>query len=35
VAGATPRSIQAIGAVRAVCEGHLAGRYDLEVVDIY
>jgi circadian clock protein KaiB len=35
VAGTTPRSVQAIGNVRAVCEGHLAGHYDLEVVDIY
>jgi circadian clock protein KaiB len=35
VTGATPRSIQAIQNIRAVCEEKLAGRYDLEVVDIY
>ena len=35
VAGITPRSEQAIRNVKALCEKHLAGRYDLEVVDIY
>ncbi len=35
IAGTTPRSIQAIGAVRATCERHLSGRFDLEVIDIY
>ncbi len=35
VSGATPRSTQAIAAIRAICERHLDGRYDLEVIDIY
>ncbi len=35
VAGVTPRSQEAIRAVKAMCEEHLAGRYDLEVIDIY
>ncbi len=35
VAGITPRSREAIRTVTAICEEHLAGRYDLEVVDIY
>jgi circadian clock protein KaiB len=35
VTGATPSSQQAIERVRAVCEEHLQGRYELEVVDIY
>jgi circadian clock protein KaiB len=35
VTGLTPRSTQAITSLRAVCEEHLAGRYDLEVIDIY
>ena len=35
VTGTTPRSAQAIAHIRAMCEEHLAGRYDLEVVDIY
>jgi circadian clock protein KaiB len=35
VAGITPRSQEAIRNVKAVCEEHLAGRYDLQVIDIY
>jgi circadian clock protein KaiB len=34
VAGMTPKSSSAIQAITAVCEEHLKGRYDLEVVDI-
>ena len=35
VTGMTPRSTRAITAVRAVCEEFLAGRYDLEIIDVY
>ena len=35
VTGLTPRSTRAIKAVRAVCDSHLAGRYDLEIIDVY
>jgi circadian clock protein KaiB len=35
VAGMTSRSRAAIENVRTVCEQHLHGRYELEVVDIY
>lgn len=35
VTGTSPRSGQAIANVRALCEEYLAGRYDLEVIDIY
>jgi circadian clock protein KaiB len=35
VTGLTPRSTRAIHLVRAVCEEHLAGQYDLEIVDVY
>lgn len=35
VTGTSPRSGQAIANVRSLCEEHLAGRYDLEVIDIY
>ncbi len=35
VAGITPHSEQAIRAVTSLCEEHLAGRYDLQIVDIY
>jgi circadian clock protein KaiB len=35
VLGASYKSIQAIARTRAVCEQHLAGRYDLKVIDLY
>jgi len=35
VVGATPRSQLAISNLREVCEKELAGRYELEVIDIY
>ncbi|MBI3946437.1 MAG: hypothetical protein HY321_11000 [Armatimonadetes bacterium] len=35
VTGTTPRSRQAIENLRRLCEEHLQGRYQLEVVDIY
>nr|WP_296808577.1 circadian clock KaiB family protein [Thiocapsa sp.] len=35
VASLTPRSVAAIRSVKDVCERHLQGRYDLEVIDIY
>jgi circadian clock protein KaiB len=35
VAGMTRRSEDAIQRVRALCEESLAGRYELEVIDIY
>jgi circadian clock protein KaiB len=35
VTGTTRRSAEAVANIRALCEQHLAGRYDLEVIDIY
>ena len=35
VTGTTGRSMRAIQNVRRICEQHLRGVYDLEVVDIY
>ncbi len=35
VAGITPRSQEAIRTVTAICNEHLAGHYDLQVIDIY
>ena len=35
VSGMTVRSRQAVDNIRHLCEEHLAGRYDLEIVDIY
>lgn len=35
VSGATPRSAIAIENIKGICEAHLQGRYDLQVIDIY
>jgi circadian clock protein KaiB len=35
VTGMTSRSAKAIKNLRAICNERLAGRYDLEVIDIY
>src|ERR1700761_5028505 len=35
VAGTTTRSQNAITNVRRICDQHLAGHFDLEVIDVY
>ena len=35
IVGLTPRSTRAVQNLRTFCEAHLAGRYELEVVDLY
>jgi circadian clock protein KaiB len=35
VTGMTARSKRAIQNIKKICEDHLKGRYDLEVIDIY
>jgi circadian clock protein KaiB len=35
VTGMTPRSARAVNNLRVICDEYLAGRYDLEVIDIY
>jgi circadian clock protein KaiB len=35
ITGLTPKSTKAIANVKSICEEHLRGRYELEVVDIY
>jgi circadian clock protein KaiB len=35
VAGSTPQSVRAIANIKKICEEHLKGRYDLEVIDLY
>jgi circadian clock protein KaiB len=35
ITGVTPRSTRAIGEIKKICEEHLNGRYDLEIIDIY
>jgi circadian clock protein KaiB len=34
VAGQTPRAVAAFSNLQKICEKHLAGRYDIEVVDL-
>jgi len=35
ISGSTPRSTRAVANIRSLCDKHLPGRYDLEVIDIY
>ena len=35
VTGMTPKSARAIANAKQICEEHLAGRYQLEVIDLY
>lgn len=35
VAGMTPNSLRAIDNIKKICEEHLQGRYELEVIDLY
>ena len=35
VTGSTSRSLQAIVNLKAICEAHLPGRYELDVIDVY
>jgi circadian clock protein KaiB len=35
VAGMTPNSARAITNLKRICEEHLAGQYDLDVIDVY
>ncbi len=35
IAGLTPRSTLAVQNIRRICEEHLEGRYDLQVIDLY
>lgn len=35
ITGTTPRSIRAVENVKRICEEHLKGRYELEVIDVY
>jgi circadian clock protein KaiB len=35
VAGATSKSKRAVSNIKRICEEHLQGRYDLEIIDIY
>lgn len=35
ITGATPNSVRAVANIREICNKHLAGRYSLEVIDVY
>ena len=35
ITGATPNSTRAVRNIKEICEQHLAGRYELRIVDIY
>ncbi len=35
VTGMTPRSQKAIANIKKICEEHLAGRYELQIIDVY
>jgi circadian clock protein KaiB len=34
VAGQTPRSLRAFTNLRKICDEHLAGRYNIEIIDL-
>ena len=34
VAGQSPKSLHAVANLKAMCEEHLAGRYEIEVIDL-
>jgi circadian clock protein KaiB len=34
VAGQSPKSLRAFANLKALCEEHLAGRYEIEIVDL-
>ena len=34
MAGQTPKSVAALANLKRVCEVHLAGRYEIEVIDL-
>lgn len=35
VSGLTPNSVRAVANLKALCEERLAGRYELEVIDVF
>lgn len=35
ITGATPNSVRAVTNIKQICEDHLAGRYSLEIIDVY
>jgi circadian clock protein KaiB len=34
IAGETPKSVMALGNLKQICEEHLQGRYEIEIIDL-
>lgn len=34
VAGQTPSSVRALSNLKRICDGHISGEYDIEIVDL-
>jgi circadian clock protein KaiB len=35
ITGATPNSTRAVANIKSICETHLRGNYELEIIDVY
>jgi circadian clock protein KaiB len=35
ITGASPNSVRAINNLKQLCEEHMAGRYELRIIDVY
>ena len=35
IMGASPNSAKAISNIKSICEQHIPGRYDFEIIDLY
>jgi circadian clock protein KaiB len=35
ITGASPNSVRAINNVKQLCEDYMAGRYELQIIDVY
>ena len=35
ISGTTPQSVRAVANIKKICEEHLKGHYELEVIDLY
>jgi circadian clock protein KaiB len=35
ITGASPNSVRAINNMKQLCEKHMAGRYQLQIIDVY
>jgi circadian clock protein KaiB len=35
ITGASPNSVRAINNFKQLCEAHMAGRYELQIIDVY